>query len=164
MIRLFKIFDGWLGKIESCAILVLLTGMILISFSQVFMRNFFSSGLSWAEILLRHWALWLGLLGASIAAQQSRHLSIAFLSHLLSARKNRILRILVHFGSGIVCAFLTKSAWDFVMFEKEGGSLLIFDIPTWAFQTVIPYAFAVISFRFILHAIELSFTPTDEKR
>jgi len=147
---------------EAGLIVALLTGMIVLSFSQIILRNFFHSGISWGDILLRHATLWTGLIGASLATQQSRHLSIEFTSHIIPAHWARSLGILIKLFASAVCAALTFYACDFVRYEQEGGSLLVFDIPTWIFQLVIPYSFAMISFRFLLNAVPMAASPLKE--
>ncbi len=151
MHRLKKI-DDWLGRMEARLIVVLLSGLIVLSFTQIVMRNFFHSGLNWGDVLMRHGALWIGLLGASLATKEARHLSIEFASHLIPQHWARSLATFIKIFASTVCAVLTYYAYDFVNYEQEGGAILIFEIPTWLFQIVIPYSFAVICFRFLLNA------------
>jgi TRAP-type C4-dicarboxylate transport system permease small subunit len=158
-----KKFDDGLGRMEARLIVALLTGMIVLSFFQIIMRNFFHSGISWGDILLRHATLWTGLIGASLATQQSHHLSIEFTSYIIPSRWARSLGILIKLFASAVCVALTFYACDFVRYEQEGGAMLIFETPTWIFQLVIPYSFAMISFRFLLSAIPLTVSPLKEE-
>ena len=41
-----------------------------------------------------------------------------------------------------------------MIFEKDSKSVLLLDIPTWIFQSILPYSFLVISIRFIIGGIE----------
>jgi len=45
-------------KMEECALSLLLCAMILLSCLQIFLRQFFDSGLLWADPLLRHLVVW----------------------------------------------------------------------------------------------------------
>jgi len=154
--RWLKKIDDNIERVESGFIVLLLAGMIVLSFTQIVLRNFFHSGLNWGDILLRHGALWVGLLGASLATKKSKHLSIEFAAHLLPSVWAARLSTLIKIISSAVCVALTYYALEFVSYEKEGGAILAFGIPVWAFQVVIPYSFAMISFRFILSASAFS--------
>ena len=57
--------------IEDSILALLLFGMIVLSTSQIFLRNIFDSGIIWADPLLRVMVLWIGLLGA-LAATSSK--------------------------------------------------------------------------------------------
>jgi len=128
--------------------------MILLSFSQVILRNFFQHGILWADIFLRQLVLWVGFLGASLAVCKDKHICIDFLPNVLPHQWKPKLRIITHLATSIISAILAWSAWRFLQFEMEGDSVLFLDIPVWLFQTILPYSFAVISIRFFLRALD----------
>jgi TRAP-type C4-dicarboxylate transport system permease small subunit len=148
--KLLKHFEQGLASLEKFAICLILGVMILFSFGQVILRNFFDGGLLWADILLRHGVLWVGFLGASLAVREGRHISIDFLPHFLSRSWTGGIRLFVHLVTAGVSGVLAWAAWEFVLLEREFGSSLVFDVPTWFFQTVLPYSFVVITARFLL--------------
>ena len=62
--------------IERGFLVLLFSLMIVLSFSQVILRNVLSVGLIWADPLLRNAVLWLGFIGASLATQQDKQIKI----------------------------------------------------------------------------------------
>ncbi len=142
--------DDRLAKVESWLIVLFLSTMILLSFSQVILRNFFDQGILWADILLRQLVLWVGFFGASLAVRENKHISISFFPNFISSRWKPILSLAVNAVSALVSALLAYAAWSFVHFEYEGGAKLFLNIPVWVFQSILPYAFAVISLRYFL--------------
>ena len=135
--------------------------MILLSFSQVILRNFFQQGILWADIFLRQLVLWVGFLGASIAVCKDKHIGIDFLPNVLPHQWKPKLRIITHLATSIISAILAWSAWSFLRYEMESDSVLFLNIPVWVFQTILPYSFAIISVRFLLQALDTLMASPD---
>ena len=150
---ILKRLDSLLARIEFAALVLLLSTLILISFGQVVLRNFFNEGLLWADTLARQLVLWVGFIGASLATREHRHLSIDFIPHLVSDKARRWLKTASCLAAGVISLFLARASWSFVLFEQEGGSTLFENIPTWWFQVILPYSLVVIAFRFLLGAV-----------
>ena len=152
--RILKQIDRFLEKIEGNLIVLILSLMISLSFGQMILRNLFDMGVLWIDTLLRQWVLWLGFLGASIAVNHNKHISIEVLSGVSPLFGEYIIKAFIRFSAGIISIFLAWSAWSFMIFEKDSKSVLLLDIPTWIFQSILPYSFLVISIRFIIGGIE----------
>lgn len=148
--RTVRQFDDILARVETAALILLLTVMVLLSFGQVILRNMMGTGILWGDILLRQLVLWVGFLGASLAVRERKHIAIDFLPHFLNGFWKKINRIGVDLVTAVISIFLSLAAWDFMIFEKEGGSTLFLDIPVWLFQTILPFSFALIALRLIL--------------
>lgn len=146
--------NNFLAKIETAFLITCLVTMILLAFTQVVLRNFFSTSLLWGDTLLRHLVLWVAFLGAALAAKEGKHINIDVLSRSLSPTLKKVSGIVINIFSGIVCFFLMKAAITFIGFEKEGGGVLFAGIPTWIFQTIIAIGFSLMMFRFVINAIE----------
>lgn len=145
-------------------IVLILSLMILLSFGQMLLRNFFDMGIIWGDTLLRQWVLWVGFLGASLAVNHDKHISIDIFSSMSSLFWKRIIKAFTHFSAGIISGFLTWAAWSFMQFEKDSESVLFLDIPVWIFQTVLPYSFMVIAIRFIISGYEAAFIENDPEQ
>jgi len=142
---------------EELTVTVLLSLMILITFSQVILRNVFHEGILWGDIFIRQLVLWVGFLGASLAVREAKHISIDFLPHFLPTTWWKFIQVIVNFTAGIISGFLAWASWRFVAFEMEGSATLFLDIPVWIFQIILPYSFCVISARFLLKTMEAPF-------
>ena len=162
--HILKQIDRFLEKIEGYIIILILSLMILLSFGQMLLRNFFDMGIIWGDTLLRQWVLWLGFLGASLAVNYDKHISIEVFSNLTTLFWKRIIRAFTRFSAGIISGFLTWAAWSFMQYEKESESVLFLDIPVWLFQIVLPYSFMVIAIRFIISGFETAFIEYDSEK
>jgi TRAP-type C4-dicarboxylate transport system permease small subunit len=145
--------DKWLEKISGWMLVLLLGLMIVLAFSQVVLRNFFNSGIDWGDIFLRHLVLWVGYFGAVIATGEGRHLRIEFVSKLVPQKVRKIFFIITSIFAGLICYFLMRAAVTFVQLEMESESILFLNLRTWYFIIIIPIGYALLSFRFIVRAI-----------
>ena len=73
-----------LHRAEDALLVLLLSAMIALASTQILLRNLFDSGFVWIDPLLRVLVLWLGLIGATVATRNNRHIRIDLLSKLFS--------------------------------------------------------------------------------
>lgn len=160
--KIIKSLSNGLAFIESLIVILLLSFMIILSFTQVILRNIFDSGIIWLDPFLRHLVLWIGFLGASLATRNDKHIAIDLVSRFASQKQKRIIRIITSLFAASVCIFLTNAGLTFLKHEIVTNSILFtiesIQFRAWWFQTIIPFGFALISFRFILYLIELLFS------
>lgn len=144
--------------VERSLVVVLVSVMVLLAFTQVVLRNYLSMGVLWIDPFLRHVVLWVGFLGASLATQMEKHISIDLITRFVSARTTNLIRILTNLFSCLVAYILARAGWTFVEAEMESGTILLtvgtMDFPAWWFQLIIPLGFGLISFRFFLRNLE----------
>ncbi|NOX37658.1 MAG: TRAP transporter small permease [Calditrichaeota bacterium] len=154
MRKTLQYLDKGLYLVENSLIVLILGTMVLLAFLQVVLRNFFSTGILWGDIFLRHLVLWVGFIGASLATREKKHINIDVLTRILPKRFVPLVQIVVDSITVIVAYVLMKAAWRMVVFEKEGGSELFAGLPVWIFQLIIPIGFGLIGFRFLLHILQ----------
>jgi len=135
-----------------------LGSMVLLAATQILLRNFFDSGITWGDPTLRVMVLWVALLGAMVATRNGNHIRIDILTHILPGRYHHIAHRLTDLFAGIVCALLAWHGGRFVVFEWEDGGLLFGSVPAWICEIIIPVGFAVMALRFLLGA-----TPATEE-
>lgn len=145
---LIKKVDDTLSKFEGYSLTFFLMVMIGLAFLQVLLRNFFHTGLTWADPIVRHLVLWVGFIGASIATKDDGHLAMDLVSRFLPEKIKKSSAFFVQGSSAIVCAFLTLAAYKFVLGEKEGETLLVQGIPAYWAVAIIPLGFYFMSVRF----------------
>ncbi|MGP8328769.1 MAG: TRAP transporter small permease [Methanosarcinaceae archaeon] len=148
--KIINLFDSWLAKIENGLLVFLLSAMILFAFFQIPLSKFFP--LESIEILLRHLVLWVGLLGATLATREGRHINIDILSRFVKGRLKRIVNLLTSFFSALICGLLTYASWLVIQDAKEFGETvhIFIDLPTWLLQLILLAGFGIMTFRFVL--------------
>lgn len=159
---------GLLAGAEAAVLCLLLGAMILLACLQILLRSVFSSGLFWAEPLLRYLVLWSGLLGAAMATSRGKHIALDLAGYLVPERWQPYLQLLIHLFSALVAACLTYAALLFLRSEMQYGGAGLFAIPSWMWNLVFPLVFALITVRYSIlcctTAVELFSPPQGADR
>lgn len=144
--------EAWLIGLEKALLVVLLSVMVVMSFSQVLLRQLFHSGLLWGDTFLRQLVLWVGFLGAGLAAAESKHFAWEAASH------RPAWRLAAHAASAVITAFLVRAACLFVVDEKAAGEILFsvgsWPVPAWLFAVAIPAGFFLVFLHTVVRAAE----------
>ncbi len=140
----------FLLQIEVIMTIGILLSMMIISTVQIVMRNLFDSGLLWAESYIRVAVLWLALLGAMLASRHDKHLAIDALIHRLSPPVQYWLKRFNNLFSAIICFIISYHSSFFIYSDYQQGNIAFAIIPSWLCEVIIPIAFALIGYRYLL--------------
>ncbi len=133
----------------------LLSAMMLLAVNQIVMREVFNiTGFVWAEELIRLMVLWLALVGSIAACRENRHIRIDALSHILPDMAIRIVRIGVDLFAAVVCGVIAVQAWRYLQIDIEYEVTVMVDTPAWIAHSIMPVAFALISYRFMVSIVQ----------
>jgi len=151
----FKGFFRFTGVVEVAIISVLLLSLIFFGCLQIVLRNFFQSGLIWADPLMRHIVLWLGCLGGVLATARLRHINIDIFTRILPERMRPIRDRIVYLATAVAASVLGLAAAKLVADEKEFGDTAFLGIGVWVLQLILPIAFFLITYRSFVNLILL---------
>ncbi len=140
--------------VENVLLVNLLGGMMLVAVGQVIAREIFETGFFWAGELVRLMVLWLAMVGSIAACRENRHIRIDAISHLLSDRAVGIVRMLVDTFAAVVCGVIAWNAWRYLQLEIEFEDTVLTDTPAWVAHLVVPVAFALLSYRFLVSVLQ----------
>ena len=144
--------DAFLNTVESALLVFFLSVMVILAFLQVVLRNVFSEGLLWADILLRHILLWLGFLGAAIATSEHRHINIDAVRRFLPPRVRSAVEVVTDLFAAAICGFLARASANFVRDEITSRDMFLAGIPAWYAQIIIPVGFTLLVVHFLIRA------------
>jgi TRAP-type C4-dicarboxylate transport system permease small subunit len=153
LVSLYKTFDDWLAKVERILLCAGLSVMVLLSFTQVVLRNMGIQAIDWADGFVRALFLWVGMIGASLATRSQRHIAIDVASNIVSKSALRYLRVITGLFAAAVSVFLMRASISYIEIEKDSGIKTFLDLPEWIIATVLPVAFALIALRFFALAL-----------
>ena len=151
--NVLKTLDSIFNKIEGAVLIFLLLVMLFMAFGQVVLRNLFSGGIVWGDILLRHLVLWIGFLGAALATSGERHINIDILTRYLPERLRGGVAALSNVFAAAVCFLLFRASLTFIGFEIANNNTVFANIPSWIAQIIIPVGFGLLTFHFLVRAI-----------
>ena len=137
-------------KIEDGMLISMLLIAIVLAVVQIFLRNFFDSGIVWADVLLRIIVLWIGMFGAMYASRNNEHINIEIGIKHLSAKIKPYVQAIVFLFTSVVCAIVAWYSFEFVVLEYQDGAMAFSKVPVWLTEVIIPIAFANISLRYLI--------------
>lgn len=140
-------------RLEENLLVIILLSTIIFAVAQIFLRNFFHSGIPWGDSLVRILVLWLGLIGAMIASRDHRHIKIDIISRHLTAANQLRLRRFTDSVTAIVCFIVAWYAFTFVRIEYQDGMQAFENVPVWLTEAIIPFGFFIMAVRFLLSAL-----------
>src|SRR5262249_18749588 len=137
-------------RFEDGVAAVALLAMALLPVSEIGLRLLFRTGLPGASGYLQNLTLWVGLLGATIAARQGRHLNLTSGLPALPEKMRDAARLSAATISACVALGLAGAGFEFVLSEIGSGALIGGWLPLWVAETVLPASFALIGVRSIV--------------
>ncbi|MFW5444417.1 MAG: TRAP transporter small permease [Methylococcaceae bacterium] len=149
---MIKIYN-FLLKTESAVLVILLLSMMVLAVVQIIMRNFFSSGILWADSFVRITVLWLALIGAMVASRSGKHIVIDVLFNTLNENKQKLVKRITDIFTATVCFIVMYYSYEFVKVEYEDGGLAFGMVPNWVCESIIPFAFLIIGLRYFFSAL-----------
>jgi TRAP-type C4-dicarboxylate transport system permease small subunit len=141
-----------LEKIEDWLLAILVLILVALAGAQIILRNFFDTGLSWADPLLRALVLWTGMLGALAAVRDDKHIALDVLQRFLTPRMQQASRILTFGFAAVVCAAMAWFSVDLVKIDLTSGSNAFAGVPSWFVESILPAGFGLMALRFALRA------------
>jgi TRAP-type C4-dicarboxylate transport system permease small subunit len=138
---------------ENALLIILFLALLGLATTQILLRNVFSSGLFWADELVRLLVLWLAVVGAVAATRDGRNIAIELVARSLPELLRRLARCIVAGFAAVVSGTFAWQAWLFVSDSREFGETVLGGWPAWYFQIVLPAGFAVMTLQFAVSAI-----------
>lgn len=135
---------------ENTALVTLLSAMMLLAVGQIVLRELFSTGFIWADELIKLMVLWLAMVGSIAACRDNRHIRIDAISHVLPDKAILVIRVIVDLFAAAVCGVLAWQAWRWTQLEIEFEDTVLIDTPAWLAHVIVPFAFAIVSYRFLV--------------
>ena len=138
-------------KIEDTILVIMLLAMISLAVFQIVLRNVFDSGIVWTDQLVRVLVLWIGLFGAMTASREGKHINIDLVTrYLTSDMKRTVAQLIVNLFTASVCGVMSYYSIQFVKMEYEFGAKAFAQVPSWICESIIPFAFVVITVRYVV--------------
>jgi len=153
---------------ENTALVVLLGTMIGVSVFQIINRQLLggSFSLAWADELVKIIVLWLAMVGSVAACRDNKHIRIDLITHVLSGPVVAWAKVLVDLFAAVVCATIGWHAYRLIREEMSWGDTIFTDVPLWLMHAIVPLAFVLISYQFLVRVARLLhgiFVPAAEE-
>ena len=124
-----------------------LAAMVLLPLAEIVVRPILTGGIPGSIPFVQHLTLWVGFLGAALAARENKLIALATASFIPEGGVRSATQAFAATVGAAVTGLLAWSAIDVVAIEMDVGGEIALGIPSWVFQLVLPAGFAVIAMR-----------------
>ena len=123
--------------------------MVVLPISEIVFRRAFARGIPGSGPIVQHLTLWVGFLGAAIAAREGKLLALATGTFIPQGVARRAADILAAGFGACAAVLLAWGGGQMVAIERESATTIGAGIPAWVAQLVLPAAFALIAVRLV---------------
>jgi C4-dicarboxylate transporter DctM subunit len=123
--------------------------MVALPLAEIVLRRVAGIGIPGSIPFVQHLVLWVGFLGAALAAREGRLLALATGTFLPAGAPRRVAEVLAGAVGAFVSALLFVGAIVLVRTEREVGTMIAAGVPAWVAQLALPAGFALIGLRLV---------------
>jgi tripartite ATP-independent transporter DctM subunit len=136
-----------LSALEDGIAALALAVMVILPIAEIIVRRLFGVGIPGSGPFVQHLTLWIGFLGAAIAARDGKLLTLATGAFIPEGRPRRIASAFASAVAACISTILASGAVQLVMSEREVGSIIAAGVPTWVGELALPIGFTLIAVR-----------------
>jgi tripartite ATP-independent transporter DctM subunit len=139
-------------RAEDAIVIAALLAMAVLPLAEIALRRLLQIGIPGSIPFVQHLGLWVGFLGAAIAAREGRMLALATGTLLPEGTLRRAAALFSSTVAAAVATMLCRGAVDLVIAERAAGQDIAAGVPVWVGQAAFPVAFALIALRLVWRA------------
>ena len=124
-----------------------LAGIMLLPLAEIAMRRLLGTGIPGAGPFTLNLTLWVGLLGAAIAAREGKLLTLATGEFLPQGRIAAVAHLIGGFVGAAIAMMFAVGGLALVQSEREAGTVIAVGVPVWISALAFPIGFTLIALR-----------------
>jgi tripartite ATP-independent transporter DctM subunit len=134
------------ARVEDVVATLAFAGVVVLPLAEIVVRPL-GAGLPGSAPFAQRLTMWVGLLGAAIAAREGKLLALGTGTFLPEGRARRAADLFAGFVGAAVTAILTGGAAALVRSERLAGTTVAVGVPEWVAQLALPFALGLIALR-----------------
>ena len=131
---------------------VALGGIILLPLAEIASRKFLTAAIPGAGAIAANLTLWLGMLGAAIAAREGKLLSLATGEFLPKGPIGNVAHVIAAALGATIATLFALGGVALVRSDRLAGDVIGVGVPTWIADLALPIGFALIALRVVWRA------------
>jgi len=140
------------ARTETLVASLALGGIMVLPLAEIFSRKVFSTAIPGSGAYAANLTLWLGMLGAAIAARDGKLLTLATGEFLPKGMIASVAHVIAGAFGTCVATLLTVGGIALVKSDRGVGDLIAGEVPVWVADLAIPVGFGLIAFRLVWKA------------
>jgi tripartite ATP-independent transporter DctM subunit len=136
-----------LVKFENSVALLAMAGIIILPLAEIVLRKWFATGIPGAAPFAQHLTMWVGMLGAAIAARDGKLLSLATGEFLAHSRTATVARFIAGVVGAAVSTVFAVGGVSLVGIDRIEATEIAAGVPVWVADLVLPVSFGLIAAR-----------------
>jgi tripartite ATP-independent transporter DctM subunit len=142
-------------KLEALVASLALGGIMALPLAEIVSRKFFSTSIPGAGEYASHLMLWMGLIGASIAAREGKLLTLATNEFIPKGVLGTVAHVFAGFVGAAVSTLFCLGSIALVRSDAAAGDMIADTVPTWIAELALPIGFGLIALRLAWRASPL---------
>ena len=138
-------------RAENLVATLAMGGIMLLPLAEIVIRPF-HMGIPGSAPFAQNLTLWVGLLGAAIAARDGKLLSLATGEFLPKGRIGDYAKVIGAAVGAAVATLFAVGGIALIRVSIQANEIIAAGVPVWIAELVFPVAFGLIAFRLVLHA------------
>ena len=153
-----KKLDDFIVRVESVVLVVVISLMVLLTFTEVLLKLTIHHPVQWLEMSVRYMVVWVSFLGGSVATAKGRHITIDVFSRYFKGTFKAVLSfVLSLIGMLVVLVLFYYSiqylkSLDDLAFTFTLGSLQ-YPVKAWQALIIVPPSLLIIAWHFLAQGI-----------
>lgn len=124
-----------------------LGGIMVIPLAEIVSRKFLGAAIPGSSAYASVLTLWLGMLGAAIAAREGKLLTLATGEFLPKGRVSAVAHVIAGAVGAMIATILTMGAIVLVQSDRLAGDVIADGMPKWIADLALPIGFGLIALR-----------------
>lgn len=124
-----------------------LSAMVVLPLLEIVVRRVAGVGVPGSQPFVQHLTLWVGFLGAALAAREGRLLSLAAATFVPAGLPRAAAAVYAAAVGAAVATLLGLASGELIAITRDAGTIVAAGVPAWATQLVLPASFAAIALR-----------------
>jgi C4-dicarboxylate transporter DctM subunit len=134
-------------RAENVIATIALGGIMLLPLAEIAMRQFVETGIPGSAPFTLNLTLWVGLLGAAIAAREGKLLTLATGEFLPKGKAGHIAHLVGAVAGAAIATMFAVGGIALVTTERAAGDIIAVGVPVWISTLAFPIGFSLIAVR-----------------
>ena len=134
-------------RLEAVVASVALGGIMVLPLAEIVSRKFFSTSIPGSGEFASHLMLWMGLIGAAIAAREGRLLTLATNEFIPKGALGDVAHVFAGFVGAAVSTLFCLGGVALVRSDAAAGDVIAAGVPSWIAELALPIGFGLIALR-----------------